>query len=392
MRKLAWWQHGLLALLVAAVIFAVFTLFLEHMPDPEDFSPQVYFVACLLLLAGSLRLQRAGRHPLQWAYWLLLALCVLIFLDEIAYGVELLGFQPIYIERYHFYIRDLHSSIGFVQGVVGEWLQKGGWNAGLFAGLLQLNAALGAALLLLWWLMRRGLPASDEAAWRLRMLRVAAGASLLASLAALLYLLQLPADPKHGVWLGFSVARLGGLLLLAAAAGLAGWALRALRPGQAAPAWLARRLPGGLQWLLAAIVLAALYFQFRAGFLSMYDELTRLARQLPLVLWAQAQALLAWLALLLWNGRLRRSLGASLRSLLQALRQNPAFIYVLVALGLILIAQLIDQNYLPLNNYISTPNYYIHDWAIWTEETFEMIGAFLFALAALVMPRTPSQG
>src|SRR5690606_4535555 len=112
MRKFSWWQHVVIALLVTVVLSILFAVYMSYLPSTEDFSPQVYFIASLMLLAGCIRM---GKQPMRWLYWLLFALCVFIFLDEIAYGVELLDFQPIYIERYNFYIRDVHSSIGFAR-------------------------------------------------------------------------------------------------------------------------------------------------------------------------------------------------------------------------------------------------------------------------------------
>lgn len=391
MRALSWWQHILLAVLATLALFVLFTVFQVRLPDPEAFSPQVFFVAAALLLAGTVRM---GPHPLRWVYWLITGLCIFIFLDEIAYGVELLDFQPIYIERYNFYIRDFHSSIGSLSGVLQEWLPEAGWNPALFATLMRITAGVGLGLLVVWALARHGLQAAKEAAWQTRILRLTLWASLLTSLITLGYLLWLPADPKNAVLLGLSLPRFAVVAGLALAAALAAWLLRqpARWPAVQAriSAWLGRyALLASL--LLAAVALGGLYYQVDASFHFLPDDLVRLQRILPPVLWAMAQALLLWLAVQLWTGRLRTPVITMLRDIQQAFRQHPAFIYVAVSLLVIFVAQLIDQNLLPLDDMLYTPNYRIQHWAGWTEETLEMIGAFLFLIAAFLVPGKPSQ-
>lgn len=386
MRKLAWWQHALIAAVVTLLLFALYSHFQRYVPHPEDFSPQVFFVAALMLLAGCVRM---GRQPLRWVYWLIFGLCVFVFLDEIAYGVELMGFEPIYIERYNFYIRDVHSSLGFVSGVLEQWLPEAGWNPSLFISLMQILLGLLALAVLLWWLARWGLQAAGEAAWQQRTLRLTLLASLLTSLGVLVYLLLLPSDPKNTLLLGLSPLRLATVLGLLTAGGLAAWLLR--QPQRWAgvqarmDAWLQRHaLLTSL--VLAAGVLVGLYTLLNASFTFLPDALVRLERSLPLALWGMAQAVWLWLGVQLWTGRLRTPMSTMLRDTLQAFRQHPTFVYTAAAIVVILIAQLIDQNYLPLDELVHTPNYHIVYWGVWAEETLEMIGAFLFAMGALVMP------
>lgn len=391
MRTLSWWQHLLLSVLATLALFAIFTVFQMRLPDPEAFSPQVFFVAAALLLAATVRM---GPLPLRWVYWLITGLCIFIFLDEIAYGVELLDFQPIYIERYNFYIRDLHSSIGSLSGVLQEWLPEAGWNPALFATLMRISARVGLGLLAVWALARHGLQAAKEAAWQARILRLTLWASLLTSLITLGYLLWLPADPKNAFLFGFSPARLTVVAGLALAAALAAWLL--WQPARW-PALQARisavlgRYALLASLLLAAVALAGLYYQIDASFHFLPDDLVRLQRMMPPVLWAMAQALLLWLAVQLWTGRLRTSVITMLRDTQQAFRQHPAFVYVAFGLFVIFVAQLIDQNLLPLDDLLYTPNYRIQHWAGWTEETLEMIGAFLFLIAAFLVPGKPAQ-
>lgn len=380
----------MLAVLATVLIFALFIVLQTRLPDPEAFSPQVFFAAAALLLAGAVRM---GPQPLRWVYWLIFGLCLFIFLDEIAYGVELLDFEPIYIERYNFYIRDFHSSIGSLSGVLQEWLPEAGWNPALFATLMRITGALGLALLALWALARHGLQAANEAAWQVRILRLTLWASLLTSLGVLGYLLALPADPKNAFLLGLSLPRLAVALGLLLAAALPAWLL--LQPQRWAA--LQARISGWLDrhallssLLLAAVALGGLYYQINASFLFLPDDMVRLERVLPPVLWAMAQALWLWLAVQLWTGHLRTPLVTMVRDVLQAFRQHPTFVYVAVGLLVIFVAQLIDQNYLPLDDILHTPTYRIQHWAGWTEETLEMVGAFLFLIAALVMPGKPA--
>jgi hypothetical protein len=57
------------------------------------------------------------------------------------------------------------------------------------------------------------------------------------------------------------------------------------------------------------------------------------------------------------------------------------------AVLLILLAQLIDQSFIPLNTMIHTPNFHVQLWGLWTEEIFEANGAFLFTFAAFYFPK-----
>lgn len=387
MRKFLWWQHLLTAVLVTVAIFAVFSQFRKDMPNPEEFSPQVYFIASLMLLAGCIRM---GAQPLRWLYWLVFALCVFIFLDEIAYGVELLGFQPIYIARYNFYMRDLHSSISFVRGVLEEWLPQAGWNPALFITFLRIDLVLLLGGLAQWYLARQGLHGASEANWRARIMTLLAVASAATSLLAVGFLLWLPADPKNALLLGLSPARLAAVAAALLYPGLLLW-LSFKRPDiwqrlfVRLEATLARH-PTAITAGLALAVLAGFIFQVQASFTFLPDELVRLTRIAATVVWLMAQALWLWLAVQLWRGRLRTPVITLVRQGWQTIKNHPTLIYVGVALVIVFIAQLIDQNYLPLDELLYTPNYHIHYWATWTEESFEMIGAFLFALGALVMP------
>ncbi len=387
MRRFSWWQHLLIAVLVTVVLLAVFATYAPRLPSTEDISPQIYFVASLMLLAGCIRM---GKQPLRWLYWLLLGLCVFIFLDEIAYGVELMGFEPIYIEQYNFYIRDVHSSVGFAREVLAEWLPQAGWNPAVLSSFLRVDFVLLLGVLVLWLAARQGLQGASEARWQQRILRLLAGLAGLTSLLLIGFLLQLPADPKNAVLFGFSAARLGLLAMAVLYPGLLLW-LRFAQPqrwqrGLAAAERIIQRHAKALGAVFALVLLAGLVFQLQSSFMFLPDELVRLTRVAAAVTWLMAQALWLWLALLLWRGWLRTPVVKLIRDGWQLVKDHPTLIYVGVSVLIIFIAQLIDQNYLPLDEMLYTPNYHIQYWGGWLEETLEMIGAFLFALAAVVMP------
>jgi hypothetical protein len=70
------------------------------------------------------------------------------------------------------------------------------------------------------------------------------------------------------------------------------------------------------------------------------------------------------------------------------LSREPSYFYAGAAVLLILVAQLIDQDIIPLNAMIRTPGFHVKLWGLWTEETFEMNGAFMFIAAACYFPKS----
>jgi hypothetical protein len=382
-------QHAGVALLILVAAYAAFTLAPPgSLPHPEDFSPWAYLPAVLALLWACLRL---GKVQHGWAYWLIFGLCLLAFLDESGYGVEILGTKPWHIARYNVDIHDIHSLLGLGWELLLDWLQKMRWDERIFAEMLGFDLALLLGGLGFTTLVRHNLAGKKEAAWQLRIQELGLTAWVVICLAAVSALLHLPSDPKNAVFLGLSAARLlsiaalliaGGLPLLLAIGRPAAWQ----RGARLFAAWM-KKTPGRVYALGVAAVLLGLGFQLYAPFVFLPDQQVLIERIAPLALWLCAAGTLVLLAARQWAGQLRQPLGRRLLELLAGLGREPAFFYAAFAVLLIAIAQLIDLEYIPLNSWIQTPGFHVRLWGLWTEETFEMVAAFEFLAAAFVFPK-----
>lgn len=378
-------RHLAVAFLIVTISYTLFTLLPGTLPHPEDFSPFAYaaaLVACveIWLLVGERRR--------KWAYLPILLLCTLALLDEIGYGSEVLGLQPFYSQTLHIEIRDLHNVIGLAFELGSRWLSDHHWNGALFVQFLGVDAALLASGLAFGWLLRRGMAEKKEATRQGRILWLVAGFILLAGAGASGYLLSLPQDPKNALLLGYSATRLLSAVGVLAISLLPMGYLLTLRSQKTKETWA--KLDGlmkatGSRAILAGaglVVLAGLVYQFYAPLAFLPDDQTRLVRFTPLALWLLAAAWFVFLGAWAWRGGLRRSWVDFFKGTGAFLVREPAYFYAGFALVLILIAQLIDRNVIPLNEMIQTPNFWVKLWGLWTEETFEMNGAFLFIAAA----------
>ncbi|MBX3048998.1 MAG: hypothetical protein KIT46_01700 [Anaerolineales bacterium] len=361
--------------LITAAGFSLYTLFADRLPHPEDISPFVYAIALLVCLLAWLKLPK-GR---KWLYGPIVLLCLLALLDESGYGSEVFDIQPFYSTRYNTEVRDLHNAFGLGQELLSLWLAEKNWQAAEFMKFLFLDGALILGGFLFAW----GLQLSKETERQDRIVRWTPTGWLLLGLAAAGWLLALPADERTAVWGGYSIARLSTIagILLASALPLClarrtGW--QPLKAKLAA--WLTGRRGQQVALWAAALVLAGLAYQVQATFVFLPDAQVRLARVTPVAMWLLAAAGLAWLSIMAWRGHFRRSLGAWLRDALNWLESEPAYFYAGFALALILVAQLIDREVIPLNQWIP-PAEHIPLWGLWTEEVFEMLGAVFFFLA-----------
>ncbi|MCW5878339.1 MAG: hypothetical protein KIS80_05675 [Anaerolineales bacterium] len=361
--------------LITAASFSLYTLFADRLPHPEDISPFLYALALVVCLLPWFKLPKARK----WLYGPIVVLCLLALLDESGYGSEVFDIQPFYSTRYNTEVRDLHNAFGLGQELLSLWLAEKNWQAAEFIKFLLLDGALILGGFLFAW----GLRLSKDKERQDRIVRWTPAGWLLLGLVAAGWLLVLPADERLAVWGGYSLARLSTIagILLASALPLwlarrAGW-----QPLKARLAvWLAGR--GGqlaARWA-AGLVLVGLAYQVQATFVFLPDEQVRLARVTPAAMWLLAAAGLAWLSLMAWRGHFRRSLGAWLQDALNWLESEPAYFYAGFAVLLILVAQLIDRELIPLNQWIR-PTEHIPLWGLWTEEVFEMLGAVFFLLA-----------
>lgn len=389
MRQLTLRQHTAVALLILLVAYAAFTLLPGLLPHPEDFSPWAYLPAVVLLLLACLRLNKRTAH--KWAYWLIFALCLLAFLDESGYGVEIFGTRPWHIQRYNVDIHDIHSLLGLGWELLLNWLAKMGWSERIFADMLAFDAALLLGAFAFSVLARHKLAGKKEAAWQQRIQELALTAWVVSCLAAVSALLHLPSDPKNALLFGYSAARLASMAALLAAGGVplliaigrpGDWRRGARRFGD----WM-RRAPGRVYAAAGVLLVLGLAFELYAPFVYLPDQQIFVQRIAPLALWLCAAGALLLLTALLWAGRLRQPLGRAAAGWLANVRSEPAFFYAAFAVLLIAIAQLIDLEYIPLNSWIQTPDFHVKLWGLWTEETFEMVAAFEFMAAAFVFPK-----
>jgi hypothetical protein len=379
-------KHIKTAGLILLISYLVFTFLPDLTPAPEDLSPYVYLSASIWVLWVCVQLPKRQSH--KWAYWLIWLLCTLALLDEAGYGVEVFGFEPWHIDRYNVDIHDLHNLIGLGFELLSAWLKSQRWNGALFLFFLAFDAALLVAGAVWLAVARRGLAKAAQPRWQARLLRVAAGGLALAGVVAAGVLLALPRDPNNEVFLGLSLVRLASLLLILVpsfAPAIAMWrAPKAIEKRVAQ--WMKK--PGWLFISIELAVFAALAYQLYVTFLPHPDQIARVERLTPIVLWLLAYAVVLWLTAQLWRGELRQPLlPLWWQRLLAFLQREPAFFYTAIALVLIAIAQAIDKELIPLNSWIKTPDFHVQLWGLWTEEAFEMIGAYLFMAAAYYSPR-----
>lgn len=383
MRNIPLRRQFAIFLLILVLSYASFTLFPSLFPHPEDFSPYAYvvaFVACLEIWLLTRDKQR------KWLLLPVLLICLLALLDETGYGSEVTDIPPIYSQSLHAEIRDLHNLIGILSQLGGQALEEARWNGSLFAAFLTLDAILIAAGTLFARLFRLRSATGEENSKRW-ILWLTAGFWLACGVSATVYLLSLPQDPRNAVFLGYSTVRLASILaifLLSTLPLLLMVFTKSNKPLKAISTWLTRnsRIVSITSLLL---LLAGVVYQFYAQFVFLPDEATRLQRFTPIVLWLMAAAWFALLSAHAWRGGLRQPV---VHRVAEFLRREPAYFYMGCAVVLIFIAQLIDQEVIPLNSMIQTPDFHVRLWGLWTEETFEMTGAFLFIAAAFHFPKT----
>lgn len=387
MRNVPLRKQLLVFFLILSVSFILFTLVPSLFPHPEDFSPYAYIVAFIACLEVWLLMEDGKRKCLLLP---ILLVCVLALLDETGYGSEVMDIPPIYYSQtLHTQIRDLHNLIGIAIELGSQALVGAQWNGPLFGVFLAVDGLLLAAGLFFGWLLRFRVPRTEEGLRR-RILWLTAGFWFASGLAAAIYLLSLTQDPTNAFFLGYSAIRLAsvlGIFAISTALGILLFSQRKSPRLRNISGWLTKHSRIVLIFC-EFLILVCLAYQLYAPFVFLPDQQTRLERITPLGLWLQA---IAWFALLgahAWRGGLREPVSRLFSRFADFLRREPAYLYMGCAVGLIVIAQLIDQGLIPLNTMIRTPGFHVSLWGLWTEETFEMNGAFMFIAAAFYFPKT----
>jgi hypothetical protein len=389
MRKITLGKHIGIAFLILGVSYTLFTLFHPaFLPHPEDFSPYPDFLAVVLLFAACITLRKQAH---RWAYWGIFVVATLAFLDEIGYGTEIFGWPSLYLPQYHIEIHDLHNLIDLGVQLAQARLDVLHWNGAQFVNFLLLDAALlflGAVFV---WLLRFRNAAAKDAQWQLRILRLVAAFAAAFGLAASVYLFSLPADPKNAFLFGHSLARLGSAAFMLLVSFLPS-VLLASKYAQAQKNISQWAKKSAFAWqlpaLLFVLILLAVIYQFYMPFVFLPDQVARFERITPLVQWLLAELFVFWLALMAWNGHYRKPFVDLWRRFIAFNTREPAFFYAAFAVFLIFIAQLIDVDVIPLNDWIKTPNFHVQLWGLWTEEVFEMTSAYEFLAAFYFFPNT----
>lgn len=359
-------------LLILVMSYSLFTFFPTLFPHPEDFSPYVYAVAFLICIEVWL-LIRNGRR--RWLLLPVLLVLLLALLDETGYGSEVMDIPPIYSQTLHTEIRDLHNLIGIAVELGSQALKEAHWNGNLFAALLAQDGVLLVAGILFGLLLRFRFPRSEEKV-STRIFRLVAYFWLASGLAATVYLLSLPRDPTNAFFLGYSATRIVSIVItfLISTTPLALLISQRKKPQlKNVTNWLYGRRRAIL-FVCISLILISFAYQLYAPFVFLPDQQTRLERITPIVLWLLAVAWFALLGAHAWRGGLREPVSKLFGRFADFLRREPAYFYMGSAVFLIVVAQLIDQDIIKL-------------WGLWTEEIFEMNGAFLFIAAAFYFPK-----
>lgn len=378
-------QHVLIFLAILIVSYGLFTFFPSVFPHPEDFSNYSEIVAFITLIIVLITTRDWKR---RWFLLPIVFICLLALLDEIGYGSEVNLIKPFYSQSLHTEIRDLHNLITIVIDLSRQALEKAHWNLKLFTDFLFIDGILLIAGLVYGWILRFHIPKNEEGI-RNRILWLTAVFWLTSGLAASGYLLSLAQDPKNAFLFGHSFTRLLGLIFTFFLS-LAPIVILMKKRGtqgsiKSISNWFGKNLRAVS--FSGIIFMLVVFYEVYVPFIFLPDQKILLERVTPLMLWMLAITWFTFLCVHAWSGGLRQPISNFFHRFFNFLRLEPAYFYAFSAVFLILIAQLIDKNVIPLNTLIQTPNFHVQLWGLWTEETFEMNASFLFLVAAFYFPK-----
>jgi hypothetical protein len=387
MKTRSLWQHLLIVFAIVLTSFVLFTFFPSIFPHPEDLSPFAYVIAMLAGIEVFILLKDGRR---RWFVAPVLILCLLALLDETGYGSEVMSIKPFYSQTLHVEIRDLHNLIGIAMELGTKALSDRHWDGNLFTQFLIIDGIFLIAGFFFTWLLRFQMPANEERIKK-RILLLTSEFWLLAGFLTAIYLFSLPQDPKNTFLLGHSLTR---LISAAGPISISLVPIIVLSVGNFANKTGGRSVTNRLsrqirpiQVISILLSLASLVYQLYAPFIFLPDQQVRLQRISPIVVWLLGISWVTVLSIRAWQGGLRKPLTDMFLRFTNYLRREPAYFYMISAVIIILFAQLIDQSFIPLNTMIQTPNFHVQLWGLWTEEIFEINGAFLFTLSAFYFPK-----
>jgi hypothetical protein len=357
-----------------------FFFFPGRFPHPEDFSPWGYLAAFLLALFAISRLAREERKRWYWAYAFI---CLFLGLEEISFGVENEWFQPIYWAKYDLTIYDIHNLIPAFLRILASELEVRTWDEALFAVHLLLDGGLILAVITIasgvgLVFKRSGISAAQRFSWTL-----IAALMLVSSLVGLSSLSQLPSDPKNALIAGYSLARLMPMLLMVAwilIVALAVWKWFSTAQSGDPPTintW-SGLLKNGSR--IAALILAlGGLAQLISPINANEQQMVLLERVMPILYWGIAQATLVWVLIKVQDEAFIGGLLELPKRIFGALQAHPSGVFMITALGLVAFAQLIDKDWLSVDQLFASVDFWVENWSLYIEEFFEASGGILLA-------------
>jgi hypothetical protein len=368
-----------IGILMILSVFAFF-YFPGRFPHPENFSPWGYMAAFLLALFAISRLAREERTRWYWAYALI---CLFLGLEEISFGVENEWFQPIYWAKYDLTIYDFHNLIPASLRILAAEIGINTWDETLFAGHLLLDGGLILAAIAIASGVGLVLKRSGESAARRFSGTLIAALMLVSSLWGLSSLSRLPSDPKNALIAGYSLARLLPMLLMVAwilivALAVWKWFSTAVSEDQLLTNAKKGILKNGSRIAALILVLGGLA-QLISPINTNVQQMVLLERVLPILYWGMAQASLVWILIKVQDGELIRALLELPKRIFGALQAHPSGVFMITALGLVAFAQLIDKDWLSVDQLFASVDFWVENWSLYIEEFFEASGGILLA-------------
>jgi len=385
MGKLSTGKHILIALLLIAIVPATYYAFSGTLFEPDSLSPFVYLAALLISVLMAIKVRESNSFAL---YALIPLFCSLALLEEIAYGVELFDIQPYYWEKYNVYIRDLHGFAGrayellilaiegnaFGSAILSNFVQKNIQIAGL-AVLTVGSARLYKEKISLRETLRLGIPILVllNGAW------------------AIIDMAGLPTDPKNALLLGYSFTRLllmVGLFILSILPLAIMLQDDDTRIRKLVQPWAElisknKKVYYGVNLVLITLFLGSAAFQFWLVAGKAPWGLEIIERLSPLLFFGLGIAVILWFAISSWLGWFSHPTDRYKNGLQKFFDSQPSFIYVLVSLILIGIAQLVDKNWLLLFGIERSPIFVESNLFEWLEDGFELTAGFELIAAGI---------
>jgi hypothetical protein len=379
------WNHILISLVIVAIVPAIYYMLLGNLSDPDFLSPIVYLAAVITSVLMTIK----ARDSSSFSFYAVIPLfCALAFLEEVSYGVEIFNFQPYYWEKYNVYIRDLHGLAGRVYELVLIEIGGDDFNHELLANFIQKDLQI------------LGISALTVVFARLHNAKSKLRENLALGIPAMLFLIgvlaildmaALPTDPKNVLLLGYSTIRIMLMMsvLLLSVLPLA----IMLRPNNS-------RIQKSFQPLanmfakkrkvyylvnvgLIILILGFLGYQFWIlGSKAPWDEAI-VDRISPLVFFGLGTAAILFVAIFSKLGWLSYPAISYVNGLKKFLTLHPSFIYMLISIGLIGIAQMVDKNWLFIFGIERSPNLLATDLSDWFEDGFELTAGVELIIAGL---------